>query len=156
MPALSTAESIGDALKTAVEALALTYGDDAEVVAVVKRKVKLLPSGKDAPAIVIVVSEESRSEAHDARNRLETYSCAVVGITPGGHKVRDDPTPRYWREAFKQTVDDRERTTFAAVTGFNRCDAVNGQPPFDPAALAKDLNYTWVAFDVEVIEARVT
>lgn len=159
VPALSVGEAVGDCIKAALEAQAFTYGTPPQAFNVVKRKAALLPQSKGPHELIVVVGEEARSEPFDGRRRLETFDAAVVIATPGGHKTGDDPAVRAIRDRAKQLIDDRDRFTFATLIAgakINRATAVGGRPPFDPAALPKDLNWSWVGFEVETIVTRAT
>jgi hypothetical protein len=159
VPALSTSEAIGDRVKAALDAEGFTYGTPPAPVSVVKRKFPVNPAGKSALELVVVVGEESRSEEMDARHKFETYTTAVVLVTPTGHKTLDDAAPRVIRDRVKQLVDDLDFRTFATLTAsarINKATFTGGKPPFDPQALAKDLNWSALVFDVQVIQTRAT
>ena len=162
MPAASVAEAIGLAMKAAMEAEALTFGTPPAPVPVVVRKVPILPSGKDPAETTIIVDQESRSQAIDARTRLETFTAFVLFVMGGGHKLAFNAVIAGWRDVAKQVVDDKDRATFAdltntaAVAEINRGTYVGGKAPFDPAALGKDLDFTIVPFEIEVLVTRAT
>jgi hypothetical protein len=146
---VSVAGDIADAIVTAVEALALTG------VTVKRRKLPSLPQGEDPPQVVVSIGDEPDTEYLTAVENLNRYPVAVTIVTAGGKKLADDETLRTWRQSVRRTLDDLERTTFAAVTGFNRV-TTGGKSPFNPQALAKDLNYSVQVFTVEVLEQRAT
>lgn len=155
MPAQSVREAIGIAAKAAVDAEAFLWNGAA--VPCVVRKVGTLPSGADAPQVVVVVAAEEPTERIDRRRRLESFTLWAVIVTPGGHKLANDPTVGNWRDRILSRLDDRERTTFATlITGaeINSADAIQKPPPFDPAGLAKDLNYSALSFRVTVLVRR--
>lgn len=143
---MSVAADIADAVVTAVEALALTG------VTVVRRKTPSLPPGVSPPQVVVSVGEEGDTDYLTATLCLVTYPVSVTVVTAaGGKKLVDDDTLRGWREQIRGAVD--AKTAFAAVSEFNAVHS-GGRAPFDPAALAKDLNYSTQTFTVEAIEAR--
>lgn len=144
---------IADAVVAAIRGLALVPS-----ASVVRRKTPSLPYGKDPPAIVVVVGEagaEGQTEPISATQKINRYPTLVVIVTAAGGKgLIDDATLREWREAIEDEIDDRARTTFASVPGFNVVNTT-GQAPFDGSVLPKDLNYSAQTFNVEVIEERV-
>ena len=146
---MSVAGDIADLTKAAIEALALTG------VTVQRRKTPSLPAGENPPQVVISVGEEPETEYLTAAHNLNRYAMAVTIVTAGGKKLADDETLRSWRQSIRRKLDDLERTTFAALTGFNRV-TTGGRSPFNPAALGKDLNYSVQVFTVEVKETRQT
>jgi hypothetical protein len=145
---------IADAVVTAIRGLDLI--PDAKVV---RYKTPSLPPGVDPPAIVVVVGEagaEGMTEMIDARTKLNRYPTLVVIITAaGGMLLADDATVRTWRDQIEDEIADKERTTFASVTGFNLVNTT-GQAPFDGSVLNKDLNYSAHTFNVEVLETKAT
>jgi hypothetical protein len=145
---------IADAVVTAIRGLGLI---DAE--SVVKRKTPSLPPGKDPPCIVVVVGEagaEGQTEPLTWNQKVNRYPTLVVIITAaGGKALADDETLRNWRDLIEDEIDDKERTTFASVPGFNVV-TTTGQAPFDGSVIPKDLNYSAQTFNVEVIEQRAT
>lgn len=149
---MSVAGDIADAVVTGVRALSLSGVPSS---AVVRRKVPTLPHGASPPQVVVSVGAEPETEYLTAAANLNRYPVAVTIVTAGGKLLADDETVRAWRQSIRRRIDDLERTTFAAVTGFNRV-TTGGRSPFDPAALSKDLNYSVQLFTVEVIEQRAT
>lgn len=147
---------IADAVVSAIQGLNLTGLPDANVV---KRKTPSLPPGKDPPCVVVVVGEggeEGQTEELSAFWKLNRYPTTVIIITAAGGKLlADDETVREWRVLIEQELDDRERATFASVTGFNKVYTI-GKAPFDGSVLPKDLNFSAQTFSVEVVETRVT
>ncbi|AMV27560.1 hypothetical protein VT84_24375 [Gemmata sp. SH-PL17] len=145
---------IADCVVAAIRALNLVPPAN-----VVKRKAPSLPPGKEPPAIVVTVGEagaEGRTEPLTATQKINRYPTTVVVITAaGGKALLDDEALREWRDRIEDRIDDRSRTTFAALAGFNKVDTV-GKAPFDGAVLPKDLNYSAQTFEVEVIETRAT
>lgn len=148
---MSKAAEVAGAIKAAVEGLGWTAGDPPAAVPVVCRKTPSLPPGKEPPQVVIVIGEEGDSEYLSAARDLITYPAAVVYFSAGGKKLADDTEVRDRREAVRKKME--AAATFAGVAGFNRVLA-GGKAPFDPGALAKDLNASYQVFRVEVIEAR--
>jgi hypothetical protein len=145
---------IADAVVTAIRGLALV--PDASVV---KRKTPSLPPGADPPQIVVVVGEagaEGMTEPVWRTAKLNRYPTLVLIVTAaGGKALADDETLREWRDLIEDEIDDKERTTFASVPGFNVV-TTTGQAPFDGSVIPKDLNYSAQTFNVEVIEQRAT
>ena len=145
---------IADAVVTAIRGLALVDSDKVQ-----KLKTPSLPSGVNPPFIAVCVGEmgaEGQTEKLTATQKLNSYPTTVVIITSaGGKALADDETIREWRDAIEDKIDDRCRTTFASVTGFNRVDTT-GQAPFDGSVLGRDLSYSSQTFRVEVIETRAT
>jgi hypothetical protein len=145
---------IADAVVAAIRGLSLVPNAN-----VVKRKTPSLPPGADPPQIVVVVGEagaEGMTEPLTATEKLNRYPTLVVIITAAGGKgLLDDETLRTWRDQIEDEIDDRARTTFASVPGFNVVNTT-GQAPFDGSVIPKDLNYSAQTFNVEVIEQRAT
>ena len=145
---------IADAAVTAIQGLALVDSDK-----VVRRKTPSLPPGKDPPAIVVVVGEagaEGMTEPLTATQKINRYPTLVLIVTAAGGKgLLDDETLREWRDQIEDELDDRGRTTFASVTGYNVTNTT-GQAPFDGSVINKDLNYSAQTFNIEVIEERET
>lgn len=145
---MSKAGEVAAAIKTAMEGLTLAPGMTWHV-----RRTPTLPSGTNPPAGVVVVQEEGESVPLTATEKLKTYPSAVVLFLAGGHKVGDDDVVRGYRDQIERTVDDKDLTTFASVSGFNKATA-GGKSPYDPAALNLDLVAGTQVFQVEVIETR--
>lgn len=141
---MSVAGSIADAIVTKVTALALGP-------TVVRRKNPSLPQGADPPQIVVSVGEEGPYRPMTATKDFGTYPVAVTIVTGGGKKLLDDETLRGWRDQIRVAVN--QRATFTSVSQFNQIDPT-GKAPFNPAALAKDLNYSTLVFTVTTIETR--
>lgn len=148
---MSIAENLGDAAVTALQGLDLTGVADASIV---RRKAPTLPIGTDPPAIVVTIGEEQQEHLTGA-TKLVTYPLLVTVFTGGGRKLQDDDTLRDWRESIREELDDRGRTTFTAVTGFNKSDFAGGVL-YPPAALPKDVNAMALLFEIEVLEPRAT
>lgn len=156
MPALSVGEAIGDLAVAAVEALGITDGGKA--VDVKKRKVPALPSGVEPPQIVVVVQED-RTEPYSGTERLKTYTLAVVIIRAGGRKLAVDPVVQGWRQQIERKLDDRGRDVFVGLPAgarFQQSDCVGGKAPFDMSGLPKDIDWSALAFSVQIIETRAT
>jgi hypothetical protein len=145
---------IADAVVTAIRGLGLV--PDASVI---KRKTPSWAEGTPLPCIVVVVGEagaEGMTEPVWRTAKINRYPTLVVCITPaGGKALADDETLREWRDQIEDEIDDKERTTFASVPGFNVVNTT-GQAPFDGSVIPKDLNYSAQTFNVEVIEQRAT
>lgn len=158
-PGESVAETIAIRIKEAIEAESFTFGSPPVSVSVVVRKTPISPSGKSVPELVVTISDESKSEALDALTKLETFSAWVTFVTPGGHKLLFDSTVGRVKRRVQELLDDRGRVTFATlITGatFNRCDFTGAKPPFDPAALLKDLNWSVIPMEISVLIERAT
>lgn len=152
MPA--SANLVGDAIVTAIQGLGLV--DDAKVL---KLKSPTLPSGVEPPAIIVCVGEigaENRTEPIDYATKLNRYPTTITVVTAAsGAAQGDDETVREWRDQLEDEIDDKAFTTFATVPGFNKVDSV-GRNPFLLSALNRDLNYSQIVAEVEVLEARET
>ena len=145
----SVSDAVGAAVAAAVQAIGIT--DSAVAVPVDRRKTPSLPSGKKPPRIVVSVGDVPATEYLTADEKLRTYPVAVTIVTAKGEDLADDPVIRQWRDQIDGAVDTR--AAFGSVSGFNQVDAQGG-PPFDPAALPKELNYSIQTFAVQVIESR--
>lgn len=155
----SVGEALGDLAVAALQAEGFTFGTPPVAVSVVKRKVPTLPAGKAPVEIVVVVGAQGPSKSLDAARRTATYDLAIVIVAATGHKLRDDPVVRNWIDRIEQRLDDLDRDTFAGMPAGSqlvRADSQGGRLPFDPAALAADLNYVAVPFGVEVEIERAT
>jgi hypothetical protein len=141
---VSVAGAIADAIVAAVTALGLGP-------TVVRRKAPSLPQGQDPPQIVVSVGEEGDVKPLTAKKDMVRYPVAVTIVTGGGKKLADDETLRLWREQIRTAIN--QRATFVSVPQFNQVDP-SGKPPFNPAAMAKDLNYSMLVFTVSTREAR--
>lgn len=144
---------IADAVVTAIRGLGLVDSDKVQ-----KLKTPSLPSGVSPPFIAVCVGEmgaEGQTEALAWNKKLNSYPTVVAIITANGRSLADDETVREWRDAIEDAIDDRARTTFASVAGFNKVDTT-GQAPFDGSLISRDLNFSSQTFRVEVIETRAT
>lgn len=142
---MSVAGNVADAVVAAVGALALTG------VTVARRKTPSLPPGKNPPAVVVTVADEGESEPMTGRKDFVRYPVGVTIITAGGSALADNETIRLWRGQIRAAVNTPD--AFAGVSQFNEVTPA-GRTPFDPAALARDLNYSTLTFTVECIEDR--
>jgi hypothetical protein len=149
----STGQAVGDAAKAAVDALALTPAGGAALVSV-KRKTPAAPEGVAGglPQLVVSVSDDMPAERLTAAHKSHFVRFAVTIVTGGGRQQADDATVRQWRQQIDQAVYDRQLTAFAAVTGFVHLKAFGGRV-FDPAALARDYNYSTLKYEAHVVES---
>jgi hypothetical protein len=143
---MSVAGDIADAVVTAVRGLSLVPS-----ASVVRRKTPSLPQGVDPPQIVVSVGEENEITPLTSTKDRVRYPVSVTIVTGGGKKLADDDTVREWRESIRVAVN--RRATFSGVSEFNQVDP-GGKRPFDPGAMAKDLNYSVLTFTVTTREAR--
>lgn len=150
MPALSISEDVGDKVVAALTALAITTGAPAVLVPISRRKLPNLPEGKPPPEIVVSVGAYGRVEPIDATRDMVSYPMAVTIVTGGG-KAGYDATIDQWRQQIRRAL--QTRANYAALAGWNAV-TTEGKEPFDPAALAKDFNYSVQVFTVEVLESR--
>ncbi len=150
---MSVAEDIGDAVKTALQAVTFEIDDTHNLpdASIVVRKYPELPPKQQPPQIVIVVGEESRTEPLTARQKLNRWNVAVVIITARGNKLEEDARLRTWREQISAKLYDQQRATFAGLSVFNECNHT-GRSPFDPSALSKDLIFSTQNFEIQTIE----
>ncbi|MBA4192478.1 MAG: hypothetical protein C0467_31300 [Planctomycetaceae bacterium] len=150
---MSAANQIGDAIVSALSALGWKVSADpgADDMPVARRKTPSLPSGKEPPAVVVVVGEEGNVEYLTARKYLVSYPVAVVYITAGGKLLGDDTTLRDRRIVIRNTID--KKSCFTSVTGFDS-SSYGGRAPFNTNALNKDLNYSVQVFTISVQEDR--
>ena len=143
---MSKANDVSAAVKTAIDALALSG------VTCTRRKIPVLPYGKDPPEAVVSIGEEGDTTYLDFEgNVIVRYPCAVTLVTGGGSATADDTTLRDWRESIRKEIDDP--VTYSGVSGFHRVSST-GRAPFDTAALSKDFNFSVHVFTVEVLETR--
>jgi hypothetical protein len=159
VPAQSTAEALGDAAKTAVLAIGILKPNVAPDTAVpcVKRKTPSVPEGEanGLPQFVISVSEEEEVERLTAAHKLRTIRFAITIVSAGGQKAGEDVTVQKWLEQIDDAIYDKQRTAFAGVTGFIHLRAFGGKV-YDPGALAKDFNYSPLAYEAKVAETLAT
>jgi hypothetical protein len=148
---MSVAGNIADAVVTAVSALGWTAGDPPAAVPVVKRKKPSMPSGKNPMEVVVSVGEEGEVRPMTGSQDWVKYPATVAIFTAGGKLTGEDADLRDKREELRLALNTR--TAFATVPGFNRVTA-EGKNPYDPAALAQDLNMSVYVFTVEVAEPR--
>ncbi len=147
----SVAEEIGDKAKAAVDALAFSGAT------VVKRKNPGAPEGSGSLPQISVSVLEDKSEPMDRRRRLVTYTLVVGIVRGGGTRAADNATVRKWRKQIVETIDDTDRETFAGLSNgaeIEKADYTGGRVPFEPAATAKDYDFSQLVFAVEVIEQR--
>jgi hypothetical protein len=146
---------VGDAALAAVSAIGITVPGTSPpvVVPAVKRKTPSVPEGS-APALpqfVVSVGGEGRTEYIGATQKLKTYPVAVTIVTATGQRMGDDNTVRLWREQIELALEQRGNWT--GLAGWNRATIVNNAP-FETVALSKDFNYSIVAVEIEMVEAR--
>jgi hypothetical protein len=163
---MSADVAIGDAIVAAIQGIGLvvTAADPPAVPAdvtlpdanVLRMKYPALPPKTQPPRVAVVVADRpSRVEKLTATQKLSYWPCAAVVITAGGRKHEDEERSRTWRALIEAEVLDRQRATFAGVTGFNESNA-GDKLPFEPGALDKDLVFLASAFEVQVIETLAT
>lgn len=143
---MSVAGNLADAIVTKVRTLSLVAS-----ASVVRRKTPSLPAGTDPPQIVVSIGEEGDVKPMTSAKDFVNYPVAVTIVTGAGKQLLDDETIRTWRASIRLAINTR--STFSGVTQFNKVSPT-GKAPFNPAALAKDLNYSMLVFTVQTIEAR--
>ncbi|WP_439626027.1 hypothetical protein [Gemmata sp.] len=148
---MSVAGTIADAVVAAVTGLGWTAGAPPAAVPVVKRKKPSLPSGKNPVEVVVSVGEEGAVRPLTGSKDRVKYPATVAIFTAGGKLTGEDEPLRLRREQVRKLVNTR--AAFASVPGFNRVTP-EGKNPYDPAALAHDLNMSVLVFTVEVDEPR--
>lgn len=158
----AVATNIGTAVVTAVQGIGLVVTP--AVVAppspavtlananVLFRKRPELAPKEEPPKVFVVVGGKPDVERLTGTQKLNKWKCAVVIVTAGGTKLENDDRGRTWIEQIETAVFDQQETTFAGLTGFNRCEVAD-TGPFDPAALDKSLVWLASNFTVEVITA---
>ena len=159
MPAQSTTEALGDAAKAAVLAIGINKPGVAPPTAIpcVKRKTPSVPEGEQngLPQFVVSVSEEQEVERLTAAHKLRTVRFAVTIVTAGGQKAAEDVDVQKWRDQIDDAIYDKQLTAFAGVAGFIHLRAFGGKV-YDPAGLAKDFNYSSLAYEAQVSETLAT
>lgn len=164
--ATSTSDAVGAAAEAMVSALNLVPAAQ-----VVRRKVPGAPEGtvpkppEGTPAgqlriltISISVGEEGDTEYLTAVLKVKNYPVAVTIVTNTGRDAADDDQIRQWRQQIEVAIESRSSwRAQARVIGFGyNLATITNKPPFDPAALSKDFNYSTVVATVSVVEPRAT
>lgn len=150
---MSTAGDVAALTVAAVQGIGLVKagGTALDSASVVLRKVPSLPSGKEPPQVVVTVEDEGQTEYLTATTKLKKCAVAVTIISGNGQKLLDDSTVRTWRQQIEGVLD--RRSTWVTLTGWSETNVTN-KAPFDTGALSKDLNYSIVAAEVQVVEVR--
>jgi hypothetical protein len=115
------------------------------------RKVPTLAEDENPPLVIVSVAEEGDLIPMTASKDFVRRPASVTVIKGGGTKQANEETTRTERAAIIAAVN--KPSAFAGVAEFNEVNAT-GRAPFNPAALAKDFNYSTLVFTVETIEAR--
>ena len=143
---MSRAGDIGDAVVTAIDALALSG-----VPAAVRLKTPSLPQGVDPPQVVVTCNKTPRTEFLTADSYLDTYDCAVTVYGANDAALADDDTFRANAQAIAAAL--KRWQAFAGVPYFNDAN-VTAEEIFPRDLLDKTLNRAVISFTVEIKEPR--
>ena len=145
---MAVEEDILDAGVAVVTALGLSGAT------VVKRKLPARAEGDTLPLVCVACWEDRYEPATADADAawFGYYRLAATVLTSSGMKLADGSTDRDWREDIRRAVTGPSLVA-AGADLVDDCDP-DGRPPFDPAMLDRNYNFSTAAFVVRTLEPR--